>query len=83
MTADEPLIQKTPGVIGGDACIRRTRIAVWMLVEAKRLGFTDEELLTHYVVPLTPEDLKAAWDYYAAHKDEIDEAIRLNNEDED
>lgn len=83
MTADEPLIQKTPGVIGGDACIRRTRIAVWMLVEAKRLGFTDEELLTHYVVSLTPEDLKAAWDYYAAHKDEIDEAIRLNNEDED
>ena len=32
-------IQKTPGVIGGDACIRNTRIAVWMLVEAKRLGF--------------------------------------------
>jgi uncharacterized protein (DUF433 family) len=41
----EILIQKTAGVIGGDACIRRTRIAVWMLVEAWRLGFTDDELL--------------------------------------
>lgn len=83
MTADEPLIQKTPDVIGGDACIRRTRIAVWMLVEAKRLGFTDEELLIRYDPPLTPQDLAAAWDYYATHKGEIDEAIRLNNEDED
>ena len=81
MTTDEPLIQKTPNVMGGEACIRRTRIAVWMLVEAWRLGFTDDELLDQYVVPLTREDLAAARAYYAAHPEEIEEAIRRNNED--
>jgi uncharacterized protein (DUF433 family) len=80
MTADEPLIQKTPGVLGGDACIRRTRISVWMLVNAWRLGFTDEELLNRYLVPLTREDLAAAREYHATHPDEIDEAIRRNEE---
>ena len=33
-------IQKTPDVIGGDACIRNTRIAVWMLVDARNLGMS-------------------------------------------
>ena len=81
MTTDEPLIQKTPNVMGGEACIRSTRIAVWMLVEAWRLGFPDEELRTRYHPPLTNDDLAAARAYYAAHKEEVDEAIRLNNED--
>ncbi len=71
-------IQKTPGVIGGDACVGNTRIAVWMLVEARRLGFSDEELLTHYVVPLTQADLDAAWAYFHANREEIEQAIREN-----
>ena len=29
---------------------------------------------------LTPDDLAAAWDYYAGHTAEIEEAIRLNEE---
>ena len=37
------MIRKTPGVIGGDACIGSRRIAVWMLVEAKQLGMSDDE----------------------------------------
>jgi len=37
-------IRKTPGVIGGDACIGKTRIAVWMLVNARKLGMTDKEI---------------------------------------
>jgi uncharacterized protein (DUF433 family) len=82
MTADEPLIRKTPGVMGGEACIRRTRIAVWMLVEAWRLGFSDDELLDHYVVPLTREDLAAAREYYATHRAEIEEVIRRQHEDD-
>jgi uncharacterized protein (DUF433 family) len=81
MTTAEPLIQKTPGVIGGDACIRRTRIAVWMLVNARRLGITDEQLLRDYS-GLTQEDLNAAWAYYAAHPEEIETAIRENDEAE-
>ena len=71
-------IQKTPGVIGGDACVRNTRIAVWMLVEAKRLGFSDAELLHRHVVPLTQADLDVAWAYAAANPDEIEQAIRDN-----
>ncbi len=80
VTVCEALIHKTPGVIGGGACIRQTRIAVWMLVEAWKLGFSDQELLNHYVVPLTHEDLAAARAYFAANQAEIDEAIRPNEE---
>jgi hypothetical protein len=29
---------------------------------------------------LTPDDLAVAWDYYAGHAAEIEEAIRLNEE---
>ncbi|MBX9626904.1 MAG: DUF433 domain-containing protein [Gemmataceae bacterium] len=77
----EPLIRKTPDVIGGQACIRRSRIAVFMLVEDKQLGATDIALLNSYPT-LTQQDLDAAWAYYAANRDEIDTAIRLNNEAE-
>jgi uncharacterized protein (DUF433 family) len=76
----ESWIQKTPGVCGGDACVRKTRIPVWALVEARRLGFLDPELLTHYVTPLTQADLDAAWKYYDQHREEIEQAIRENDE---
>jgi uncharacterized protein (DUF433 family) len=72
-------IQKTPGVIGGHACVRNTRIAVWMLVEAKRDGIPDEQLRDHYVVPLTQADLDAAWAYAAVHPEEIEQAIHDND----
>jgi uncharacterized protein (DUF433 family) len=70
-------IQKTSSVCGGRACIRNTRITVWGLVNSRRLGGTDEQILTN-VVGLTPEDLLAAWDYYRDHPEEIDEDIREN-----
>jgi uncharacterized protein (DUF433 family) len=74
-------IQNTPGVIGGDACIRNTRIAVWMLVEAKRLGITDAHLLMSYDPPLTQADLDTAWAYAAANAVEIEQAIHDNDFD--
>ena len=74
-------IQKTPGVIGGDACVRNTRIAVWMLVEAKRDGLTDDDLLKSYDPPLTQADLDAAWAYAAANAEEIEQAIFDNDLD--
>jgi uncharacterized protein (DUF433 family) len=80
-TADEPLIRKTPNVMGGEACIRRTRIPVWGLVESKQLGLTDARLLMDYPT-LTQQDLDAAWEYYAAHPEEVETAIHVNNEDE-
>ena len=78
MVTSEKLIQKTPGVVGGDACVRNTRVAVWMLVESKRFGRTDADLLTDYPA-LTGDDLSAAWAYFAAHPEEIEAAIRANN----
>ena len=78
VSAITPGIQKTPGVIGGDACIRRTRIAVWMLVKAKRIGATEADLLQNYP-SLTAEDLVNAWTYYRKHPDEIDTAIAEND----
>ena len=76
-----PGICKTPGVLGGEACIGMRRIAVWMLVRARQLGITDEDLLTQYEPPLTVEEIENAWSYYASHRDEVDAAIRSNEED--
>jgi uncharacterized protein (DUF433 family) len=72
-------VQKTPGVCGGDACIRNTRITVHGLVHYRQLGLTDERLV-EIIQGLTQDDLAAAWDYYASHAAEIQEAIRVNEE---
>jgi uncharacterized protein (DUF433 family) len=73
-------IQKTPDVIVGDACIGKSRIAVWMVVNARKLGMTDEEIRTRYDPPLSQADLDAAWEYYQQHPAEIEQAIRENEE---
>lgn len=74
------LIQNTPGVIGGDACIGNRRIAVWMVVEAQRLGMSDAEIRDRYEPLLSQEELDAAWRYAEQHPEEIDQAIRENEE---
>jgi uncharacterized protein (DUF433 family) len=68
------LIQKTPGVCGGNARIRDTRIAVWTLVSFRQQGASETELLRNYP-GLTPQDLEAAWLYYQEHLQEIDQVI--------
>jgi type III restriction enzyme len=73
-------VQKTPGVCGGRACIRKTRITVWGLVNCCRLGLANEQILEN-IVGLKPEDLEAAWNYYRDHSSEIDEDIRDNEAD--
>jgi uncharacterized protein (DUF433 family) len=73
-------VQKTPDLCGGRACIRNTRITVWGLVNSRRLGAADEQILEN-IVGLTPEDLQAAWDYYREHPTEIDDDIRANEAD--
>lgn len=75
-------ITKTPDICGGDACIRGHRIPVWGLVQHRRLAGGDAEILRSYPT-LTPVDLKAAWEYAAAHPEEIDRAIRENEEGEE
>jgi uncharacterized protein (DUF433 family) len=77
---DKSWVQKTPSVCGGDACIRDTRIPVWSIVRAYRHGVSAQELLTHFVTPLTAADVQAALAYYDGHAEEIDAEIRLNEE---
>lgn len=72
-------IEKTPGVCGGDACIAGTRIPVWGLVESRRLGISEAQLLDDYP-HLSAADLVNAWAYADASPDEIEEAIRKNEE---
>lgn len=72
-------ITKLPDRVGGDACVRDTRITVWGLVEWRQRGLSDEQIL-QAVQGLTPADLDAAWDYYATQKEEVDQAIRANAE---
>jgi len=67
-------------VCGGRACIRKTRITVWGLVNSRQLGAADEQILEN-IVGLTPEGLCAAWDYYGEHQAEIDEDLRVNEAD--
>lgn len=78
----EALVQKTPDVCGGDACIRNSRIMVWLLVAFKNGGMSEHDLLENYPT-LSSTDLAAAWEYYRQHPQEIDEAIRQNEQDED
>ena len=78
-TTKKSWVQKTPNVCGGDACIRETRITVQGLVHYRQLGLSDERLL-EVIQGLTEDDLAVAWEYYACHPDEIDQAIRLNEE---
>jgi uncharacterized protein (DUF433 family) len=75
-----PGIQKTPAVCGGAACIADTRIPVWVLEQSRRLGMSDADILKNYPT-LRAENLVNAWDYVRTHKEEIDEEIRLNEED--
>src|SRR3990172_6499876 len=72
-----PGIESTPDVCGGEPLIVRTRIPVWLLVQAKNLGTSEADLLRSYPT-LRAEDLANAWAFYRAHKKEIAQQIREN-----
>ena len=69
-----PGIESNPDVVGGDPCIVRTRIPVWLLEQARRLGASEADLLADYP-SLRAQDLVNAWAYARAHRDEIDRLI--------
>ena len=71
---DFPGIDSYPVVCGGDACVGMSRLTVSGLVEWRRLGMSDDQLLADFET-LTPEGLAAAWEYAASHEDEIEQAI--------
>jgi uncharacterized protein (DUF433 family) len=74
-----PGIEITSNVCGGEPCIIRTRIPVWLLVQARNLGMKEVELLNSYPT-IRAEDLSNAWNYYRANKEEIEQQIRENEE---
>ena len=74
---DFPGIDSRPDVCGGEPCIVRTRIPVWVLEQAKRLGASEPALLQAYP-SLRAEDLSNAWAYVRAHTVDIDAQIRAN-----
>jgi uncharacterized protein (DUF433 family) len=80
-TGMEPRIRKTPGVIGGDACIGRRRIEVWMVVECRDLGMSDDIIRNQYETPLRFDELQAAWEYASNNTEEISAVIRRQAED--
>ena len=55
----------------------RTRIPAWLLVQARRLGTSDIDILRSYP-SLQVEDLANAWAYARSHPEEIDQQIRDN-----
>jgi uncharacterized protein (DUF433 family) len=75
-----PGIDSTAGVCGGEACIVRTRIPVWLLEQARRLGIGEADLLRSYPT-LRAEDLANAWSFVRQHRDEIDAQINANETD--
>jgi uncharacterized protein (DUF433 family) len=72
-----PGIESDPLISGGEPRILRTRIPVWVLVQARNLGMSEADILRSYT-SLRAEDLANAWAFYRSHREEIDSQIRDN-----
>lgn len=72
-------IEKNPEVRGGDPCIRKTRHGVAGLVQWRRLGLSDGQILGRHP-DLTSMDLEAAWAYYEQNREDVDRAIRADED---
>lgn len=72
-------IESAPDVCGGEPRIAGTRIPVWALEQARRLGMDDANLLRAYPT-LRASDLTQAWAYVRVRRDEIEQQILENEE---
>lgn len=72
-----PGIDSRSDVCGGEPCIVRTRIPVWLLDQARRLGASEQALLAAYP-SLRAKELVNAWAYARSHAAEIETQIREN-----
>ena len=70
-------VESQSQVCGGVPCIVRTRIPVWVLEQAKRLGTNEADLLRCYPA-LRAKDLTNAWAYVRSHLEEIEQQIQEN-----
>jgi uncharacterized protein (DUF433 family) len=72
-----PGIEKDPRVSGGEPCIVRTRIPVWIIEQSRRLGASEADILKSYP-NLRREDLTNASIFAQAHPQDIDRQIQEN-----
>ena len=70
-------IEAQPEVCGGAACVARTRIPVWVLEQARRLGTSEQELLGAYP-GLRAEDVGNAWAEARTQEGEMEAEIGGN-----
>jgi uncharacterized protein (DUF433 family) len=74
-----PHIVEIDGVLGGDAIIEGTRIAVWHIVGYYyKVGMSVEDILAEWNY-LTPAQVFSALAYYHDHKEEIDKVREENS----
>ena len=74
-----PGIECLEGVCGGEPCIVRTRIPVWVLYRMRQSGVSEADILRSYPT-VSAEDLANAWHYARAHLTEIEAQTRANEE---
>jgi uncharacterized protein (DUF433 family) len=74
-----PGIETMPGICGGEPCIVRTRIPVWVLEQSRRQGISEADLLRSYPT-LRAEDLANARAFVRAHQGEIERQTRENED---
>ena len=74
-------IEKNQAIMGGTACIRKTRIPVWLLYRARQLGLSESGILASYP-GLTAEDLVNAWHYADLNHQEIESQIEANERED-
>ena len=79
---DFPGIESRPDVMGNVPCVTRTRIPVWLLEQARRLGTSEADLLRDYPT-LTVQDLANAWNFVRSHRAEIEAQIESNDKADD
>lgn len=74
-------IASDPGICGGSARIRGTRIPVWSITQCQNRGLSDAVIIEMYPV-LELADIQAARLYASEHPDEIAGQIHRAEEDE-
>ena len=65
-TAAPNRIVSDPKVLGGQPCIRGTRISVAVVIDSLAEGLTPAQIVDHFP-PLTENDVRAAVTYAAAN----------------
>jgi uncharacterized protein (DUF433 family) len=72
-------ITRTPGVVGGRPRIDGTRVTVQSIAICYKRGMMPEEIVFQYGY-LSAAQVYAALAYYHAHQDEIEAAIKAEEE---